>query len=481
MDTPRSSPAGQPAAACSPAPPAVSGEPPADSPVVEFDQAFRLLQDLVDLRRIDEFDPRSPQALYRVSVVLWLLVCQRLQPRSTLRSAVQELLTIAPDLFPKHRRVREETLSESTAAYSQARGRLSLETVTRFFDAVAGTLCDSTPPAWNGRNVFLLDGTTLTLAPTRVLRAAYPPTPNQHGPGVWPVVTVVVAHELDTAAATRPEIGPAFGPEAVSEVVLARQCLARLPAGSLILADAGYGIFSVAYSAAAHGHACLLRLSPQRFRALAKKGRSISSTPEGTVWECDWQPSPKDRQTNPWLPQDATLRVRLYETTLPGKTEPLYLLSDLSGSIDQFRDLYRRRTEVETDIRDIKVVLDLEHIRAKSPEMFRKELLTSLVAYNLVVQFRRLAAQKAAVPPRRLSFTGVWETLRAFVLRKWTDDPAEWTKTFERALQVASGHKLPNRPDRHYPRSTYHRRPKSTHFAKRHPPPDHNSHPSPSK
>ncbi len=59
------------------------------------------------------------------------------------------------------------------------------------------------------------------------------------------------------------------------------------------------------------------------------------------------------------------------------------------------------------DIRDVKVTLNTERIRAHSREMFEKELLTSLVAYNLVVQFRREAARKVGVPPRRLSFTGV--------------------------------------------------------------------------
>ena len=41
-----------------------------------------------------------------------------------------------------------------------------------------------------------------------------------------------------------------YGPQAVSETELARACFARLPARSVVLADANFGIFSVAYGAA---------------------------------------------------------------------------------------------------------------------------------------------------------------------------------------------------------------------------------------
>ncbi|MFO1064332.1 MAG: hypothetical protein U0892_10760 [Pirellulales bacterium] len=58
------------------------------------------------------------------------------------------------------------------------------------------------------------------------------------------------------------------------------------------------------------------------------------------------------------------------------------------------------RYDVEFDIRDVKVTLETERIRAKSVDMMMKELLASIIAYNLVVQFRRQAAKIAGVPVR---------------------------------------------------------------------------------
>lgn len=121
---------------------------------------------------------------------------------------------------------------------------------------------------------------------------------------------------------------------------------------------------------------------------------------------------------------------------------------------------------MEHDIRDVKVTLDMENIRATSVEMVKKELLTSLVAYNLVIQFRRQAAKLANVAPRRLSFTGVWNTFESFLLTQPQCSAAEWTFRFEAALKIASRDKLPNRPGRSYPRKAHPRRQKSTKFMK---------------
>jgi hypothetical protein len=45
-------------------------------------------------------------------------------------------------------------------------------------------LIDASPPTLQGRRAFLIDGTTMKLAPVRELQKAFPPAPNQHGPGV---------------------------------------------------------------------------------------------------------------------------------------------------------------------------------------------------------------------------------------------------------------------------------------------------------
>jgi hypothetical protein len=108
---------------------------------------------------------------------------------------------------------------------------------------------------------FVIDGATLALQPTRELRQAFPPASNQHGRGVWPIVNMAVAHELETACALRPVIGPMYGPQAVSETRLACQCVERLPDGSCVMADSGFSIFFFADYCRQHGHPFFIPLN----------------------------------------------------------------------------------------------------------------------------------------------------------------------------------------------------------------------------
>ncbi len=108
-------------------------------------------------------------------------------------------------------------------------------------------------------------------------------------------------------------------------------------------------------------------------------------------------------------------------------------------------ELYRRRYDVEFDIRDVKVTMDAENLRRKSVSMVKKELAASVIAYNLVIQFRRDAAKLVRVEPRRLSFTGVWVQFQTKLLGKSFDDYESWLSSYIRALIAASKEKHCNR------------------------------------
>ncbi|MCA9014301.1 MAG: IS4 family transposase, partial [Planctomycetaceae bacterium] len=135
--------------------------------------------------------------------------------------------------------------------------------------------------------------------------------------------------------------------------------------------------------------------------------------------------------------------------------------------------LYSQRVNVEVDIRNLKVVLDTENIRAKKVDTFLKELYTSVVAYNLVGQFRRQAAELNQVAPRRMSFKRTWTTFQTFLLRHLHTEPELWREAFERALFYATKDKLPNRAaNRSVKREVYPKRSKRDQFEKRKKPPE---------
>jgi hypothetical protein len=400
--------------------------------------------------------------VYTNGVTLWLLILQRLGGGMTLEEAVSHLLSHGLDVLPDNKRVRLGTVSTSTGSYSQARQRLSLEFIQDVSERICNHLGEISPCILDKRRVFILDGTTITLPPTPALREAFPPATNQHGESVWPVAQLMIAAEMQSGCVLLPQIDPMYGENNASEAVQARRIVSKLPGKSIVLADSGFGIYSVAHHSLLAGHDFLFRLSHSRFKALRRKAEQIDEGPNHKSYHLLWKPSAKDRQSNPDLPEDAALEVVLHEVQLSGGTT-LYLVSSLELHATTAAAIYRRRYDIEFDIRDVKVTMDAENIRAKSVEMVKKELYTSIVAYNLVAQFRRQAAKVAKVEPRRLRFKGIWITFKDQLLLQRPCSMEEWMLRYEKALERAAKKKHPNRTQpRSYPRKAHPRRPKST-------------------
>jgi hypothetical protein len=404
--------------------------------------------------------------VYTNSVTLWMLILQRLGKGQSLSEMVTQVIDNERDLLPDNKRVRDDTLSDGTSAYSKARKRLPMKVIEDFSKQVCDYLGRTSEPVFDGRRVFILDGTTITLPPTPALQKAFPPATNQHGTSVWPVAMLMVVNEMQSGCALLPQIDPMYGENNSSEARQAKEITSQLPADSIVLADSGFGIFSVAYACVNDGHDFLFRLSSSRFKALRRQAELIDQGPKHKTYRLNWTPSVKDRLTNPDLPQDASIDVVVHDVILDNE-KSLYMVSNLEADATSAAELYSYRYDVEFDIRDLKVTMDTENIRGQSVEMVRKELMTSVVAYNLVAQFRRQAAKLANIEPRRLSFKGVWTTFRSGLLLKEPRSYEEWYALYTRALNRAGKRKHPTRKaPREYPRQAHPRRPKTTKFQK---------------
>jgi hypothetical protein len=416
----------------------------------ELEAALARFCSLLDREDIDSRQKHPPMTIYTPWVVVWLMVYQRLHANAPLTDAVGELFRMREHL-PPNRRITEETLSSNTGAYSVARSRLYPEIAEAVSDRVFQTLMDGSPPAWEDRRVFLMDGTTSALTSDDHLRRLFPPAPNQHGPSAWPIMLWAVAHELSSACASRPEIGAKYGPEAVSEVTLAMRMLPRLPPQSVVMADRNFGLFVYFHAAQAAGHDVVTRLTEARFKSMVKQAQPIGPG----HWELAWKPSRQERSKYPELPAEAWVNVELHEvqgTDAHGQPLTLWIVTTLETTGPKLAELYRLRFHVETDIRNVKVVLRMNELRSQSLSMLRKELALGAVAYNLVIQIRRLAAQQAGLEPRRLSFSGSWSLVKTVLLNPEEWSTAEFLRKFNQVIRGCGQRKIPNRPGRTYPR-----------------------------
>lgn len=300
------------------------------SPPTWNPDALSLYQRLIPAALLQAFEKQPGQRqnnrVYTFLVVMWLLIAQRLQRMSSLETAVLELLRGLPSSFwPRPcQRVRDsregrKSLSSHTGAYNRARQRLPLAVVEqscdRIFEQLTAHLTGTLPTPTLGARAFFVDGTSVRMAHSPTLCKSYPPGSNRHAEGHWPVLRMLVAHDLQTGLATRPEWGPMYGAQAVSEQELVEVVMGRLPEGSVLVGDANFGVFSVAYAAA---------------RLIAR------------------QVQPNDGSA-PFL---------------------LCLVTSLSADQEQVLGLYGQRWNIETDLRSLKSTLDLGPLSCTTPKFF---------------------------------------------------------------------------------------------------------------
>jgi hypothetical protein len=377
------------------------------------------------------------------------------------------LRSLPPSFWPRPcKRIRDwyeqgKEPSSNTGGYNQARQALPLSIVQKVCDHIFGQLMaqfgpssPNTPPA------FIFDGTSIRLPHTEALHKAYPPGSNQHGESHWPLLRILVAHDVHTGLAMRPEWGPMHGPDAAkaSEQALLEKALDRLPVGAIVMGDANFGVFSVAHTATERRHPVLLRLTPARAHSLA--GENLY---DGIDREVLWKPSPHERRKHPDLPKDACVRGRLLVQKVQPEGKKPFLLAvftTLTAPGEEIFAGYGQRWFVETDLRTLKSTLNLDQLTCTTPDMVAKEIEMGITAYNLVRGTIAIASQQSGIPPRGYRFTKVRRLLEAYGRDLATaPDDASAQRIFKQMMQqVQRSKQYPRKRKRpSYPRAVWKR------------------------
>lgn len=354
---------------------------------------------------------KENQSLYQLSLVIFLMVIQRLDQACAMSKVISCLALYLEELGMKKR----ANISSNTGGYAAARQRIPASVVELIRSEGTEKIRQLLPPegVWEGRRVYLLDGSMITLAHEEELVKAYPPARNQHGSSHWPIFRVVVAHELGSGLALEPAWGPITGANSVSEQQLAFRVIEKLPRESVILADRNFGVLSIVYAATQKGHGVLVRLSAPRAKKLWGK-----MPPPGLDRPIDWIPSPHEIRSVPGLKPGVGVRGRLIcqNVVREGQVILLYLFTTLGIPTSEVVELYGERWHIEGDLRSLKRSLCLHEITAKSVAMVEKELQVGILTYNLVRVVMVQAAAQSGVPIRQLSFTRVLYLLQAATL-----------------------------------------------------------------
>jgi hypothetical protein len=161
------------------------------------------------------------------------------------------------------------------------------------------------------------------------------------------------------------------------------------------------------------------------------------------------------------------LRELRYTVEAPGrKSGPFVIVTtllehkgDRGVSYEEISDLFSFRWNAELDIRSIKTFMNLNFVRCLSPEMVRRELWTTLLAYNLIRTTICSAASLHGKRPREISFVSASQ----YILASWQEVTANLRgKQLERyarlLLERIASCKVGHRPGRIEPRVVKRRR-----------------------
>ena len=254
---------------------------------------------------------------------------------------------------------------------------------------------------WNGRSVFIADGSHVSMPDTPENQAVYPQPPTQQ-PGLgFPLARVVVLLSLATGACHDLAMAPYEG-KGTGETTLLRELYGALKPGDVVLADALFDNYFLICELRDRGIDIVARAQYQRVGS-----QVLESRPDGDIllWRRPNKPRGMTGEQYRRYPETLPMRqVAVDARDKNNRAERFHVVTSiLDASIDggQFGDLYERRWEGEVDIRSIKSTMQMDVLRCRTPEMVRKEIWAHLLAYNLLRTVMAVAAGENGLEPRR--------------------------------------------------------------------------------
>jgi len=386
--------------------------------------------------------------IYTPAVTVWVFLAQCLSPDHSCRDAVAQLIAW---LVGSGRR----PCSADTGAYCTARDRLPEDACQRLTRDTGRQVDDDAPSTWRwlGHRVLDVDGSTITMADTQANQAEYPQQSNQKPGCGFPIARIVVVFSLAVGTVLDVALGKYQGKQ-TGENSLFRTLYNLLREGDVVLADryfSGWFDLALLWQRAVHSVIRKHQLRATNFRS----GRRLGPGDHLVCWSKPQRATWMSREQYRSLPDFLTLReVRVKVEQKGFRTQELVVVTTLLDAerypAAEIAKLYRRRWQAELHLRSLKIVLQMDHLRCKTPHRVRNELSMHLIAYNLIRKMMALAAFQAGVEPWTVSFKGALQTMSRLLPLLHTNIPIDaWCDDL---LVAIATHVVGNRPDRFEPR-----------------------------
>jgi hypothetical protein len=305
----------------------------------------------------------------------------------------------------------------------------------------------------------MFDGTTVSMPDTPKNQQEYPQNPTQK-PGLgFPIARLAGIVSLSCGAILSLGICRYAG-KGQSERSLLRQLWDILQPGDVLLTDALLSSWAEMLLLKQRGVDSVSRMNKAVRKANFSLGKQLSKEDHIVRW-----PKPSSIRWLDWptyksLPDYLEVREIKVRVEQPGfRTRSLVVVTTLldptQTTKEELANLYRRRWSNELDIRSIKIALQMDILRCKTPESVRKEIWTHVLAYNLIRTVMAQAALRHSVQPRTISFKGTLQILEAFhpiLAIRGKQEFMALENIYELMLDAVAAHRVADRPNRFEPR-----------------------------
>jgi hypothetical protein len=339
--------------------------------------------------------------------------------------------------------------SPKTSAFCNAKTRMPEKPIFELMKSV-GTEIESHTHKNRmvfGRNVKVVDGTSVQLPDSESNQKAYP-QPDAQKPGCGqPHMKLCVLMGLGTGAI----IDCVVDQYKVHERTMFRRLWRSLVKGDILLGDRGFGSYAEVAMLLRKGVDFVFR---QAQGSLKTKGLKKIGNDQ---WIVSWK---RSYQLGDWvnkreLPHRVEIRAIRFRTRIKGyRPKEIILFTSLTDPVnypkDKLIELYYRRWEMELRIRDIKSTMGMNLLKSKTPSGARKELWMGLLAYNLVRGIMLDAALRGRLPVSRMSFKTTLNRLDIFSSGRFADGDPQ--RAYLLLLDYLIETRVPDRPGRIEPR-----------------------------
>lgn len=389
------------------------------------------------------------QGVFCPLVTLWAWLSQSLSQDKSLNEAVSRILAhrVATGL---------PACSASSASYSNARGRFPLSAMVRMAKEIGRTVHNTANDAWHwrGREVFLADGTGLSMPDTYENQLAFPQIRSiKRGLG-FPVMRAVALISLSTGAVVDFDFAAHEG-KGTGEGALLRGMLGTMNRGDILVADRYHPSF-ITIGALLRRGVDLVSISHHARVVNFCEGFQIGANDHVVEWR---KPRFSKRMSISREEYDAlpdTVMVREFMIEIDdregGKENAIVVSTMTDPAIPQkeLSDLYWRRWNCELDLRSIKQSMHLDILRCKTPPMVAKEIHAHLLAYNLLRGTMTESAKRKGLEPRQISVKGTMQAIESFTPVMMATNAGE--VLYDALLTTVATHRVGNRPGRQEPR-----------------------------